>query len=69
MSDLTHIFKVGQKVKIKNEEFGKIWWTDGVVTETYADHIIVHETQFDCNLWFENGFNIGNVYPDYNFNF
>ena len=63
MSDLTHLFKVGQKVrcKIDNKFYA------GTVTETYIDHIIVDIPDISNHCWFESGFNIGDVYPEHNF--
>ena len=63
MSNLTHLFKVGQKVKCNFD--GKLY--SGTVTETHANHIIVNVPDVSDHCWFENGFNIGDVYPDYNF--
>lgn len=39
MSNLTHLFTVGQKVKCKDPDTGSFY--DGTVKETYSDHIIV----------------------------
>ena len=63
MSDLTHLFKVGQKVKCNMD--GKFY--DGVVKETYTNHIIVDIPKISNHCWFENDFNIEDVYPSYNF--
>lgn len=63
MSDLIHLFKVGQKVKCNMD--GKFY--NGIVKETYADHIIVDIPEISDYCWFEHGINIGDVYPDYNF--
>lgn len=63
MSDLTHLFNVGQKVKCNFD--GKLH--EGTVTETYTDHIIIDVPGISNHCWFENGFNIGDVNPDYNF--
>ena len=63
MSNLTHIFKVGQKVKCDMD--GKMH--NGVVKEIYDDHIIVDIPEVFDHCWFESGFNIDCVYPDYNF--
>ena len=63
MSNLIHIFKVGQKVKCDMD--GKMH--DGVVKEIYDDHIIVDIPEVSDHCWFESGFNIDCVYPDYNF--
>ena len=63
MSNLKHLFKVDQKVKCKiDDEF-----FDGKVKETHEDHMIVDIPEISNHCWFENGFNIGDVYPNYNF--
>lgn len=63
MSDLTHLFKVGQKVRCNFDgTFHK-----GTVTETKADHIIVDVPTISDHCWFEKDFNLGDVYPEYNF--
>lgn len=68
MADLTHLFTVGQKVRIKNTDFDAIKkFNNGVVKETYEDHIIVTNTDLDFNGWYEEGFNIDCIYPVYNF--
>ena len=63
MSNLTHLFKVGQKVRCNMD--GTFY--NGIVKETYTDHIIVDIPEICAHCWFEHGFNIGDVYPDYNF--
>ena len=63
MSNLTRLFKVGQKVKCSMD--GKLH--SGTVKETYTDHIIVDVPGISNHCWFENGFNMDCVYPDYNF--
>ena len=63
MSNLTHLFKIGQKVKCNMD--GKLH--SGIVKETYTEHIIVDIPDISDHCWFENGFNISDVYPDYNF--
>ena len=70
MADLTHLFKVGQEVKIKNDDFDNvdgISFDNGVVKETYADHIIVTNIEIDVNGWYEEGLNINKIFPKYNF--
>ena len=62
MSDLTHLFTVGQKVKCDMD--GIIY--HGVVKETFKDHIIVDIPEISDHCWFENGVNMDYVYPDYN---
>ena len=67
-NDLTHLFKVGQKVKIRNDDFDIMQkWNNGIVKEVYSDHIIVTNTDLNYNGWYEENLNIGNIYPDYNF--
>lgn len=63
MADLTHLLKVGQKVKCKfdNKLYG------GTVKEVYSDHIIVDVPKVSDHCWFESDFNMDCVYPDYNF--
>ena len=63
MSNLTHLFKVGQKVKCSMD--GKLH--SGTVKETYTDHIIVDVPGISNHCYFENGFNMDCVYPEYNF--
>ena len=63
MSDLTHLFKVGQKVSCKIDSI----FYNGIVKETHTEHIIVDIPEISDHCWFENGFNIGDVYPKYNF--
>ena len=67
MSDLTHLFKVGQKVKVLHDDFEGRYFKNGIVKETYPDHIIVNLTETNTNCWYEHGFGIDMVYPDYNF--
>lgn len=61
--DLTHLFKVGQKVRCKSDD--KMF--PGTVKEVYEDHIIVDVPEISDHMWYEKGWNISNVYPDYNF--
>lgn len=63
MSNLTHLFKNGQKVICRMDE--KL--CKGTVEEIYKDHIIVNIPGISDHCWFENGFNIDCVYPEYNF--
>lgn len=68
MANLAHLFKVGQKVKIRNNDFDALHkFSDGVVKETHEDHIIVTETKTNTDGWYEEEFNIELIYPDYNF--
>ena len=56
MSDLTHLFTIGQPVRCRL-----------AVKETYPDHIIVDIPEISKHCWFENDFNMDCVYPEYNF--
>ena len=63
MADLTHLFSIGQKVRCKLD--GKFY--DGTITEMHKDHIIVDVPNISDHCWFEEGFNMDCVYPEYNF--
>lgn len=63
MADLTHLFRVGQKVKCSMDE--KFY--NGTVKEVHMEHIIVDVPEISDHCWFENGINMDCVYPDYNF--
>lgn len=69
MSNLTHLFKVGQKVRTLWEgDFGlPSTWHNGTVKETYADHIIIDVEGISNHCWYEEGLNLDTVYPIYNF--
>ena len=63
MANLTHLFKPGQKVCCKMDgTFFK-----GTVKETAPDHIIVDIPEISDHCYFEEGFNIRDVFPEYNF--
>lgn len=62
MSDLTHLFTVGQKVKCNMD--GQMF--DGIIETTHVDHIIVNIPGVSDHCWFENGVNMDCVHPDYN---
>ena len=65
MSNLTHLLTVGKKVKCKDPDTGSFY--DGTVKETYSDHIIVDVPEICDHMWYESGFNLDCIYPDYNF--
>jgi len=50
MADLTHIFKVGQRVKCRMDEDIH----DGVIKETFKDHVIIDIPDVSDHCWFEN---------------
>ena len=62
MSNLKHLLKVNQQVKIKLD--GRLY--SGIVTKTENDHIIVSVDGISDHLYFEQGFNLDAVYPAYN---
>lgn len=61
MSDLTHLFRVGQVVRCRFDND----FCMGTVKETYTNHIIVDVPEVSDHCWFENGFNISCVQPVY----
>lgn len=63
MANLKHLFKENQKVRCNMD--GKFY--NGIVKETYTDHIIVDVPDISDHCYFEEGFNLDCVYPDYNF--
>ena len=63
MSNLTHIFYRGQKV-ICRTELGMI---ESIIKEVYEDHIIVDVPTISDHMWYEEGFNLSDVFPAYNF--
>lgn len=69
MANLTHIFKVGQKVRVRkgNNILDGYGWNKGTVKEVYEDHIIIDIPEVSDHCWFEEGFNLSDVYPEYNF--
>ena len=67
MSNLTHLFKVGQKVICRNNDFDAVKRNILCVgKETYPDHIIITDTKTDTDLWIEERLNMDCIYPDYN---
>nr|DAH72906.1 MAG TPA: Histone methyltransferase Tudor domain [Bacteriophage sp.] len=63
MTNLIHLFKVGQKVRCNMD--GTFY--KGTVKETYTDHIIVDIPEISDHCWFENNLNMDCVYPENNF--
>lgn len=61
MSDLTHLFKIGQKVKCRFDDK----MLDGTVTETKEDHIIVDVPSISNHCYYEKDM-LSDVYPEYN---
>ena len=59
MSNLTHLFKVGQKVTYRNNDFDAVKRNIScVVKETYPNHIIITDTETDTDLWIEEGLGV-----------
>lgn len=68
MLNLTHLFKVGQRVIYKNTDFDAIKKNIPCeVKATYSDHMIITDLETDTDLWIEEGLNMDCVYPIYNF--
>ena len=63
MANLAHLFKIGQNVRVNMD--GKFF--KGTVKETYEDHIIINVPEISDHCYFEEGFNLDTVYPEYNF--
>ena len=63
MANLKHLFKVGQNVRCNMD--GTFY--KGTVKEIYTDHIIVYIPEISDDRWFEEGFNMDCVYPEYDF--
>lgn len=64
MVNLTHIFHVDQKVycRLDNGDF-----EESIVKEVYEDHLIIDVPSISDHCWYEEGFNLGRVYPIDNF--
>ena len=68
MANLTHIFKVGQKVKVRGgDAIDGYRWNKGTIKETHEDYIIIDIPEISDHCYFEEGFNLSDVYPEYNF--
>ncbi len=64
MANLTHLWKVGDAVRCRMD--GVLH--KGAIKEVYADHVIVDIPEISDHVWFEEGLNMGDLYPEYNFN-
>lgn len=60
MSNLTHLFTIGQKVKSITSDFDGTIAASGVVAETCPDHLIVDFG--DYKGYYEEGFNLDKLY-------
>lgn len=62
MADLTHLWRVGQLAYYRvGNKLHK-----GTVKEVYADHLIVDCPDISDHIWFQQGYNLDCLYPDYN---
>lgn len=63
MSNLMNLFKIGQNVTYKNNDFDAVKCNiPCVVKEIYTDHIIITDSITNTDLWIEEGFNMDCVY-------
>ena len=67
MTDLTHLFKIGENVKYIVNDFGEKKIYDGTVKEVAADDVLVDIPEISDHMWFEEGMNLDMLYPAYNF--
>lgn len=68
MTNLTHLFKVGQKVAYKNDDFDTVEkLIPCIVKKVFKDHIIITDIITNTDLWVEEGLNMNCVYPNYDF--
>lgn len=63
MTDLRKLFHTGQPVRCRMD--GVFW--KGTVTKVEVDHILVDIPEISDHCRFEEGFNISDVFPEYNF--
>ena len=64
MSNCSHLFKVGQKVRVKFDD--ETMFHKGTVVATEEDHIIVDIPEMSDHCYFDEDM-LGMVYPEYNF--
>lgn len=68
MSDLSHLFKVGQAVLLRDDSFDALeCFMPCTVKETASDYIIITDDKTQTDFYIESGFNLDLVYPAYNF--
>ena len=60
MANLTHLWKIGQPVKVSLD--GKVY--KGKIKEIFTDHIIVDVPEVSDHCWFEENFNMDCIYPE-----
>ena len=63
MADLTHLWKVGQPVKWRTED----GFLEGEVREVHPDYLLVNVYKVSDHCKFQEGINLGDLYPVYNF--
>lgn len=66
MANLTHLWKIGQEVVWRVRDFDGTSKHNGTVKEVYPDHLIVDIPDVSDHCYFEQGFNLGDLYPAYN---
>lgn len=64
MADMTHLWKAGQAIRCRMD--GELY--KGTIKEVFPDHVLVDVPEISDHIWFEEGFNMGDLYPEYNFN-
>lgn len=70
MSNLTHLFKVGQAVLLCDNSFDALdRFIPCTVKETHTDYIIITDDKTHTDFYIESGFSLDMVYPAYNFGF
>ena len=69
MADLTHLWKIGQKVVWVVDEWDTVTPLryKGTIKEVYPDHVIVDIPDVCDGCFFEQGFNMDTLYPEYDF--
>lgn len=65
MADLRHLFKPEQTVYCKIEDYLDTHICKGKVKEVFENHIIVDIPDISDYCWYENGYNMDCVYPEY----
>lgn len=63
MADMTHLWKVGQPIRCRMD--GVLY--KGTIKEVFPDHVLVDVPEISDHIWFEEGLNMGDLYPEYNF--
>lgn len=67
MADLTRLWKVGQEVVYIVRDFDGTAKHRGTIKEVHENYLIVDIPAISDHCYFEEGFNLGDLYPAYNF--